>query len=216
MAVYVMNPLLGDINPGTDVGAKLYSKATAERESKLSVSQKNEKDILQAFKKDASNFGWGPLVGLIQVDAAGTERNILTDLRRMTVEMVQKTSRRVWMALAPAIPWADPMPTNFNVPNIDPAANAAQRPQFFRHTHSQMIAKRIKHSLDKASLASLMLERNTFEWMCADGTIVHNGPTMLFLILSKINPLSKSASPPSNTTCLMLPWTSLNIMLVSC
>ena len=70
-AVYVMNPFLGDINPGTDGGAKLYSKATAERETKLSVSQKNAKDILQAFKKDASNFGWGLLIGQIQVDAAG-------------------------------------------------------------------------------------------------------------------------------------------------
>ena len=54
-----------------------------------------------------------------------------------------------------------------------------------------MIAKRIEHSLDKASLASLMLERSKFEWTCADGTIVHDGPTMLFLILSKINPSVK-------------------------
>ena len=37
-AVFVLNPFLGDINPGTDGGAKLYSKATAERSSKLSVS----------------------------------------------------------------------------------------------------------------------------------------------------------------------------------
>ena len=59
--------------------------------------------------------------------------------------MVQKASRRVWLPLAPAIPWVDPMPANFNVANIDPAANAAQRPQFYRRTRSQMIAKRIEH-----------------------------------------------------------------------
>ena len=29
MATYVLNPFLGEINPGTDGGAKLYSKATA-------------------------------------------------------------------------------------------------------------------------------------------------------------------------------------------
>ena len=89
-AVYVINPFLGNINPGTDGGAKLYSKATAERKTKLQISQKNAKDILQVFKKDASNFGWSPLVGLIQVNVAGTEQNILTDSRRMTVEWFKK------------------------------------------------------------------------------------------------------------------------------
>ena len=183
---FVLNPFLGDINPGTDGGAKLYSKVTAKRDEKLQVSQKNSKDILQAFVKDASNYGWGPLIGAIQVDAAGTTRNILTDSRRMTVEMVQKASRRTWMAVNPPIPWADPMPAAFDVNHIDPAANAAQRPQFYWRTCSQMIAKRIEHSLDKDSLASLMLDRSKFQWTCADGTIVNDGPTFNFLLKNAI------------------------------
>ena len=54
-----------------------------------------------------------------------------------------------------------------------------------------MIAKRIEGSLDKASLASLMLEKSKFEWTQSDGTIVYDGPTMLYIILSKINPSVK-------------------------
>ena len=51
-----------------------------------------------------------------------------------------------------------------------------------------MIAKRIEASLDKASLQSLMLEKTAFTWTEANGTIHFDGPTMLYLILSKVNP----------------------------
>ena len=99
---------------------------------------------------------------------------------------MQKAARRTWMAVAPPIPFATPMPPDLNIANIDPAANAAQRPQFFRRTRSVMIAKRIEASLDQASLQSLMLERQAFVWK-ANGTVHYDGPRMLFLILSKTN-----------------------------
>ena len=51
-----------------------------------------------------------------------------------------------------------------------------------------MIAKRIEASLDKASLKSLMLEKKKFQWRGVTSTVNNDGPTMLFLILSKINP----------------------------
>ena len=51
-----------------------------------------------------------------------------------------------------------------------------------------MIAKRIENSLDKVSLKSLMLDKKKFQWREADGTVNNDGPTMLWLILSKINP----------------------------
>lgn len=137
---------------------------------------------------DASNFGWGPAIGAIQVDAAGATKNILTQAREITLELVQKASCRTWMAGYPAIPFADPMPADFDITTIYPAANAAQRPQFFRRTRSTMIAKRIEASLDKASDQSLMLEKKSFQWTEANGNIYFDGTTMLHLILSKVNP----------------------------
>lgn len=118
-------------------------------------------------------------------------RWLLKNARRITLEMIQKASRRTWMALTPAIPFTDPMPNTFDAVDLDPATSAAQRPQFYRRIRSLMISKRIEGSLDKASLASLMLEKSKFEWTQTDGTVLHDGPTILYLILSKINPSVK-------------------------
>ena len=185
---FLLNPYLGDVNPATADGLKLYNKAVAAPESKLTLAQKHSKDILEAFETDSSNFGWGPAISAIQIDAAGLTRSILTNARELTLEMVQKSARRTWLSLAPAFAWADPLPADFTIGAIDPAANVAQRPQFYRRTRSIMIAKRIEASLDQASLQSLMLERKSFTWTEANGTIHFDGPTMLFLILSKVNP----------------------------
>ena len=53
---------------------------------------------------------------------------------------------------------------------------------------SIIIAKRIEASLDHQSLKSLMLEKRQFQWRDVTGTTNNDGPTMLYLILSKINP----------------------------
>ena len=99
--VFVMNPFLGDINPGTDAGAKLFNKATEERDEKISISQRNARDIQSHFVKEAGTFGWGPLVGSIKINDSGETLSILTNARRLTLEHVQKSSRRTWMALTP-------------------------------------------------------------------------------------------------------------------
>ena len=176
--VFVLNPFLGDINPGTADGAKLFNKATEEATTKLTITQRNAKDILSHFRKEAGTFGWGPLIGSIPINVAGGSLSILKDSRRLTLEQVQKASRRTWMALTPTINYADPLPADFDVVDIDPGTNAAQRPQFYRRICSLMISKRIEGTLDKASLASLMLEKRKFEWTQSDGTLVNDGPTM--------------------------------------
>ena len=55
-AVFLTNPFCGDINPGTADGAKLYNKAIAAPDDKLSVQQKNAKEIQSQFEADSSNL----------------------------------------------------------------------------------------------------------------------------------------------------------------
>ena len=62
---FVLNPYLGDTNPGTADGLKLYNKAVAAPETKLSIKQQHTREIKAAFKDDVNNFGWGPAVGSI-------------------------------------------------------------------------------------------------------------------------------------------------------
>lgn len=187
---FVLNPFFGDINPGTADGLKLYNKAVSAPETKLSIEQQHAREIKASFENDANNFGWGPATGSIQIDdaAAPATRSILTQAREMTLEMVQKAARRTWATLTPPIVWTDPLPAVFTVGTIDPAANVTQRPQFYRRTRSIMIAKRISASLDKESLTSLMLEQQSFSWTETNGTIHYDGPTMLWFLMSKINP----------------------------
>ena len=99
--------------------------------------------------------------------------------------MVQKHARTTWGNLDP---WATNLPPTLNVRAIDPATHAAQRPVFYRRARSTMIAKRIKATLDKASMKSLNLEKAKFQWKEANGAIQNDGPTMLFIILTKVNP----------------------------
>ena len=51
-----------------------------------------------------------------------------------------------------------------------------------------MIAKRIKASLDKNSLKSLTIHKAKYQWTETNGIINNNGQTMLYLLLTKINP----------------------------
>ena len=127
MALYLTNPFFGEINPGTTEGAKLYNKATAAPEEKLSVQQKNAKDVLSRFETDASNFGWGQLIGNVQINNVSDQRNIMTKTREITLEMVQKHARTTW---GPRDPWENPLPNSFDVREINPATHASQRPTF--------------------------------------------------------------------------------------
>ena len=57
MANFVCNPYLGDVNPGTAEGLKLYNKAIEPPKTKLEINQSNSGDIMTMFEKDASDFG---------------------------------------------------------------------------------------------------------------------------------------------------------------
>ena len=186
MATFLLNPFLGDINPGTAEGAKLYTKAINSPDEKLNICQKNARDIQTFFETDSSNFGWGLLIGNIETGAGPDRKSILTDSKELNLEVVQKYARNTWGLIG--IPWETPLPENFISREIDPAGNQAQRPYFFRRTRSLMIAIRIEASLDKESLKSLMLEKKHFQWKDVTGSINNDGPTMLYLLLSKINP----------------------------
>ena len=95
MATFVRNPYLGDVNPGTAEGLKLYNKATDPPKTKLEINQANSGDIMTVFEKDASDFGWGPAINSVQVDNATppTTKSILLSAQEINLECVQKMAR---------------------------------------------------------------------------------------------------------------------------
>ena len=87
---FVLNPYLGDVNPGTADGLKLYTKAVAAPEKKIAIDQQHAREIKDTFEDDANNFGWGPAVGSIQIDNAApapNTRSILTQVRDDQIQL---------------------------------------------------------------------------------------------------------------------------------
>ena len=54
-----------------------------------------------------------------------------------------------------------------------------------------MIAKRIQNSLTATSWTTLFNKRRHYTWTDANGNVSYDGPTMLFLIVSSINPSTR-------------------------
>ena len=98
MTSFVMNPYLGDVNPGTTEGLKLYNKSIEARSEKIEINQENARDIQTIFEKDSSDFGWGPAISLVQVDdlTPPTTKILLTKAREINLTMMQKLARRTW------------------------------------------------------------------------------------------------------------------------
>ena len=113
---FVLNPYLGDVNPGTPDGLKLYNKATEAPDTKLNIGQKNSRDILNSFEKDASDFGWGPAISVIQVNNNPVPgfKSILTQAREIKLEDVQKAARCTWGELA-GLQWIGPLPNDLTI-----------------------------------------------------------------------------------------------------
>eukprot|EP00957_Ditylum_brightwellii_P025942 1962049-Ditylum_brightwellii.AAC.1 len=75
------------------------------------------------------------------------------------------------------------------VANIDPANDAAHRCCFAKWVRSNMIIKIIQGWVSADSWTRLELRKKDFAWRKGDEW-VYNGPTMLFIILTKLNPSS--------------------------
>ena len=132
MTSFVMNPYLGDVNPGTNEGLKLYNKSIEARSKKIEINQENVRNIQTIFEKDSGDFGWGPAISSVQFDdlTPPTTKSILTKAREINLTCIQKMARRTWDNLG-GLRWTDPLPAVLTVFDIDPSANALQRPQFF-------------------------------------------------------------------------------------
>lgn len=147
------------------------------------------------------NFGWGTLSGTVKLDGVnhGPTRNIITHTCELTLKMVQKHARTTFGANDP---WGDDLPGKFQVRAINPATHVTQRPVFHRRQRAIMIAKRIKASLDSPSKSLLFLDKDKFQWHGTDGTTNNDGPTMLFILLAKVNPSARIGMPSLKTNLI--------------
>jgi len=92
MTTFVINPYLGDINPGTTEGHKLYDIAIAVQTGKIEINQDSARDIQTIIEKESGDYGWGPAITSVQVNdlTPPTTKSLLTKAREINLTSFQK------------------------------------------------------------------------------------------------------------------------------
>ena len=78
--------------------------------------------------------------------------------------------------------------THIQKGTFNPANDGDDKLMFFWRVRSKMIAKRIEISLTSALCKVMLGKRKHFTWMGGNDVVSYNGPTMLQLIVSTVNP----------------------------
>jgi len=139
---------------------------------------------------DARNFGWGSLVNIVPYDAVRRSHSILRNFTEVKLVDVKKQARPTWGD--PAIAFGVDLPDDLVTHTVDPASEALDKPRFYHRVRAGMIRKRIEGSLDDASFKTLMLKKKDFCWTNpTTGSIDHDEPTMLQIIINGINPTTR-------------------------
>ena len=81
------------------------------------------------------------------------------------------------------------LPVDFTIENVSPATDIGDIIIFYRRTKSTMISKRIKDIITTSSWKSLILHKDKLSWTkTTTSEAKFDGPTMLYLLVSTLNP----------------------------
>ena len=188
---FLAGPYHGDINPTTEEGAKKFAKATAHLpagEKRQDATQENSTFFMAQVKGDAKTFGWGPLIHEIPV-VGGQKMSILKDVRKLTLAQVQNSAYKTFGRKQALI--TDPLPRTFTVEDIEPWNYDRDKIIYFRRIRSKIIAMRLQNVISRTSWGSLLASKSSFTWTDSSGEEQYDGPTMLFILVSKVRPSTK-------------------------
>ena len=77
------------------------------------------------------------------------------------------------------------------VQDITPGTNDAHKAVFYSRVRSQMIAKRLIGSICAVTKKALFNKKIHFTWTDTIGEAYYDGPTMLYILLASVNPLTR-------------------------
>ena len=144
------------------------------------------------MKSDARKFFWSPLINLVDTNVIdNAKKQILEDFNSLSLNDVKKQAERIWNN--PQASYDDPLPNNFIISYLNNiATDANEQEQYYKQNRSVMIANRIKGVISTDSYKDLMLRKEEFTWTSPnDGHPLHDGPTMLKLLVTTVNPTTR-------------------------
>jgi len=188
--LFFTNPYLGNINPNTSEGQKLYMKATAKipDDERFDISIANARKFLDKMSRDTNQFGWESLVRMIP-DSQNIPRNMLKDRKTLTEADLK---RQVYITFGnhAAAPNAV-VPAAYTIEMLDPANNPAHIAPFYRRVRREMIASGLMGYLKPADFEIMKNKESKYMWS-GNGLEAFDGPTILWLLLGISNPSTRA------------------------
>ncbi len=189
--IWTENPTQGDFNPGTKSGEAIFKLKTKglPKDKRISLEWKNSAQFLHILQAKASTFGSIVTSIPVEFDAGGNVTewgNLISKYSCISLDVLKQSAHaRFATALAhgnqiPQAPWTKQGLDPTNVPN--------DKVTFYERVHSHVIAKWIKNMLDDVLYSNLLLKKNEFSFIDADGAESYDGLVMLKLVLTKLDP----------------------------
>lgn len=192
---WTVNPLSEKFNPGTASGAKIFiekSKGPASGE-RIGDTITESKPLFEYLK--TKQIAFGPCVTKIPIefDATGNPTkfgNIIDQYQSIKLEHVQRCAHKRY---GTALAWNAPIPASSQNAlwiqrDIDPANSDPDKDVFYDRVDGSVVAQALNNTLTPSAINNLDLKRHFFTFADANGHHHQDGPTMLLMILQKVDP----------------------------
>ena len=198
---FATNPYLGNINPSSSTGSKLWKDAVSVSSSadKLNPRIQNATEVISTFRAHATTYGWGPLINKIPITVNGVQldKKILRDHKHIKVDDVRRATsgifyqQHVLTGMNQVLPSIPPSNHSMNMFHINPATDPNHRVIFYNRVRANMIGLKIVNSLTAAALQNLESDKALYTWNDANGDVFYDGPVILQLIMEHIMPSTR-------------------------
>ena len=190
--IWTENPNHRKFNPGTVAGNKIfqYKIKGLDHDKRLSFESKNAPLFRRLL--EAKEPAFGGIVSKVPVEwndagAAISFKNLVAEYSGIELETLQ---RNALARFDTAIGKDDEIPeAPHGKRTLDPANVEADKITFYDRVDSNVVAEWLKNVIDDVSFARLLLKKSVFSFVdAATGTVSFDGPLMLKIALSKLDP----------------------------
>ena len=145
---------------------------------------------MSTFRHDSNSYGWCKLIKNIK-DSAGKTLRILEYFQLVTSSLVKQQVVVTWNDKSATTTSVFPVKMNqLDITLVD-TSKPDDLTTFYRLVRLKIIAKRIKNSLTTSSWQTLFSKRKHFTWAKSDDTAIYDGPTILRILISSVNPSTR-------------------------
>ena len=150
--VWTANPNLGDFNPGTAAGAKIFEKKTKglPLEKRLPLTRQSAEEFRTLVEANAGTFGNAVTKIPVEFAADGTTPtkfvNLMEDYSDISLELLQRESMKIF---GTAVDAADPLSTGpFPLRDINPGTDDQDKKTFYKRVHRHTLCKFLKNTFN--------------------------------------------------------------------